>query len=129
MSSHSTHPKPVDLLILGYGWTGPFLAAQCDARKLSYAKTTRDGRDGSIKFQFDPSEAKPGDEQHFQRLPESTTVLIVFPIYGSGGSKRLVELYLRTHPGSQAGFVQLGSTGIWDGLFCLVAVYRISVIT
>ena len=85
MSYTTAHPKTVDLLILGYGWTGPFLATQCEARRLTTAKTTRDGRDGSIKFLFDPEHEQQGDEEQFAQLPDARTVVIVFPIYGNGG--------------------------------------------
>ncbi|GAA5984617.1 hypothetical protein JCM10908_003427 [Rhodotorula pacifica] len=103
----------VDLLILGSGWTGAFLVPhlQSHHRDISFATTTRDGRDGSIKWAFDPD--LDGPEQ-FAALPRAKTVLIVFPIKGEGGSRRLVRGYEEAI-GARARWIQLGSTGIFDG--------------
>ncbi|TFK83736.1 hypothetical protein K466DRAFT_497870 [Polyporus arcularius HHB13444] len=116
--STSTQPTSVDILILGAGWTSTFLIALCGARGVSFAATSRSGRDDTIKFAFDP---ESDDAEPFRALPDAQTVLVTFPIYLSGASARLVKLYQQTHPrshshsdGRKTGFVQLGSSGIWD---------------
>ena len=108
-------PATVDLLILGAGWTSKFLFPLCATRGVSYAATSRSGRDDTIKFEFDPAS---DNAEPFKALPQAQTVLITFPIYLSGASARLVKLYQQTHAEGRAkaktAFVQLGSTGIWD---------------
>ncbi|KAI9000469.1 hypothetical protein BD414DRAFT_405962 [Trametes punicea] len=103
----------VELLILGAGWTSTFLIPLCTARGVSHAATSRNGRDGTIAFEFDPHSLNP---RPFQALPNAQTVLITFPIKVGGASERLVRLYQQTHgEGPKTAFIQLGSTGIWDG--------------
>ena len=112
----------VDLLILGAGWTSTFLIPLCAARGISHAATTRDGRDGTILFAFDPAADgdDPAQDAPFRTLPNARTVLVTFPLYVPGAATRLVRLYRRTHAdGPAAAFVQLGSTGIWDVSVCL----------
>lgn len=115
----STNPdnSSVDFLILGAGWTSQFLIPLLNERKLTYAATSRSGHDDTLKFLFDPQSL---DSQPFRILPTAQTVLITFPIYGTGGSKRLLELYKETHPDADGHFIQLGSTGIYDvGLYSI----------
>ncbi|KWU43388.1 hypothetical protein RHOSPDRAFT_19546 [Rhodotorula sp. JG-1b] len=102
----------VDLLILGAGWTATFLVPhlKSDHLDISYATTTRDGRDGSIQWSFNPDLEGP---EQFAALPRAKTVLIVFPIKGPGGSARLVQGYEEAI-GARARWIQLGSTGIFD---------------
>ncbi|THH07321.1 hypothetical protein EW145_g3463 [Phellinidium pouzarii] len=106
----------VDILILGAGWTSDFLIPLLRENSISFAATTRDGRARSnyntIKFQFDP---ESDDATSFRHLPEAQTVIITFPIYKSGASERLVNLWKQTHSDTKAAFLQLGSTGIWNG--------------
>lgn len=45
----------VQVLILGAGWTSTFLIPLLEKKNITYAKTTRDGRNGSIKWEFDPT--------------------------------------------------------------------------
>lgn len=113
-----------DLLILGAGWTSEFLIPLCKERQLKYAATTTTGRDGTIRWKFDPSE---DGEKSYRALPKAHTVLVTFPLVGEGQSRKLVEAYRRLH-GDQASasgkgngkdadgthFIQLGSTGIWN---------------
>jgi hypothetical protein len=73
----------VDVLVLGAGWTYQFLEPELKKAKLSYAATSRDGRSGTIKFAFD--ERKADGDEAFKVLPDARTVVIVFPIYASGG--------------------------------------------
>lgn len=106
-SSHA-----VDLLVLGAGWTGTFLLPhlRADHPDISFATTTRDGRDGSIRWQFDPELEGP---EQFAGLPRAKTAVVVFPIKGEGGSRRLVRGYEEA-VGARARWIQLGSTGIFD---------------
>ena len=127
-----TPPETVDLLVLGAGWTSTFLLPLLTARKISYAATTRAGSPTTIAFTFDPASDDPAP---FRALPVAGTVLITFPITGTGHSQRLVDLYTATHPapdsssgssGSGGGigsggssssstrFIQLGSTSVWS---------------
>ncbi|GAA5979608.1 hypothetical protein JCM11641_007885 [Rhodosporidiobolus odoratus] len=110
MSSLST--SSVDLLILGSGWTGTFLLPLLDSHhpNLTYHATTRDGRSGTLKWTWD-SDAQ-GPEQ-FERLPRAKTVVVVFPVRGEGGGRRLVEGYEES-VGGKVRWIQLGSTGIFD---------------
>ena len=77
----TTMMSRVDLLVLGAGWTSTFLIPLCQTRDVSFAATTRDGRDGTIAFAFDPA---ADDAGQFEVLPTARTVLITFPIYVSG---------------------------------------------
>jgi len=100
-----------DLLILGAGWTFSFLASHIAAEhpSLSYIATTRDGRNGTLKWAWD---AEQDGHQQYEALPRAQTVLITFPIKGEGGSKRMVEGYEEVH--GAVRWIQLGSTGIFD---------------
>ena len=113
----SSKPSTVDLLILGAGWTSTFLIPHLESSHpcVSFASTTRDGRNGSIKWSFDPSNS--GDSEQYDVLPRAKTVLITFPIRGEGGSKGLVKGYAKSKGINQSEsirWIQLGSTGIWD---------------
>ena len=110
-SSSST--SPVDLLILGAGWTSSFLIPHLQSvhPSISFASTTRDGRNESIKWEFNPDSNDPAQ---YDSLPAAKTVLITFPIKGQGGSRNLVEGYEKSKGSNRARWIQLGSTGIWD---------------
>uniref|UniRef100_A0A8H8CKK1 Uncharacterized protein n=1 Tax=Psilocybe cubensis TaxID=181762 RepID=A0A8H8CKK1_PSICU len=109
----------VDILILGAGWSSQFLRPICDERGITYAATTRSGRDSTIKFDFDPDSNNP---EPYYALPQARVVLITFPIVVKGASERLVRLYAQTHPSegdanhsdAATKFIQFGTTGIWD---------------
>jgi hypothetical protein len=101
---------PVDILILGAGWTSTFLIPQLRTRGISYAATTRSGSSTTIPFVFDPTSH---DESPFLPLPPAKTVLITFPIREAGGSRLLLSLYMQTHNSIKTNFLQLGSTAIW----------------
>ena len=58
----------LDLLILGAGWTSTFLIPLCKERGVSYAATSRGGRDDTIAFEFDPHSVDPAP---FQSLPNA----------------------------------------------------------
>jgi len=105
--------ESVDLLILGAGWTSQFLVPMLEEHGLAYAKTTRQGGLGCIKFTFDPESSDP---EPFSRLPVARTILVTFPITVQGGPTRLINSYCATHPRCEPLFIQLGSSGIWkDG--------------
>ncbi|CAL1717248.1 unnamed protein product [Somion occarium] len=108
-------PQTVDLLILGAGWTSTFLIPLCKSRNIPYAATSRPGspKPDTILFEYDPTSDDPNP---YNVLPHAKTVVITFPIKVKGGSGRLVKLYEQTHASeTRTGFIQLGSTGIWDG--------------
>lgn len=100
----------VDLLILGAGWTSTFLLPHLRTHhpSISFAATTRDGRDGTIKWAWDPQ----GGSKQFEELPRAKTVVITFPIKEVGGSTAMVEGYEGVN--GETRWVQLGSSGIWD---------------
>lgn len=108
---------PVDILILGAGWTSIFLIKLCDEREISHSVTSRSGRESTIKFEFDP---ESDDLEPYGVLPSASTVLITFPIEKPGASERLVRLYTNSRTdGNLSGelkprFIQLGTTGMWD---------------
>ena len=110
-------PVSVDLLILGAGWTSTFLIPLLEREGISYAATTRDGRDSTIPFTFDPESE---DHAPYAALPRATTVLITFPLRGEGQSRRLTSLYNDTHFDAaerahpRARWIQLGVTSIWN---------------
>lgn len=96
-------------------------------KRLTYAYTTRSGREGSIAWTFDPD---TDDDEPYKVLPAAKNVLVTFPLKGVGQSRRLVRGYERTHDGSENGngngngnvegkvgnktrWIQLGSTGIF----------------
>ncbi|KAG9836471.1 hypothetical protein KCU98_g11787, partial [Aureobasidium melanogenum] len=105
--------QEMDILILGAGWTSTFLIPLIKARNLTYAATSTTGRDGTIKFKFDPSDPDP---TYFKVLPSARNILITFPLNQEGQAQRLVWAYNFTHqhPGTNVRFLQLGSSGIWQ---------------
>ncbi|OAV88629.1 hypothetical protein PTTG_08467 [Puccinia triticina 1-1 BBBD Race 1] len=145
----TTHPvqqavqEPIDLLILGAGWSAGFLISYLDENQkhLTYRTTTTcgGGRYNSIKFKFDPtadlSKSRKEEEKvqestnQFESLPDARSILISFPVKNSGASSFLVHSYLRSRSSSSllgnsndpnlkdhfVNFIQLGSTGIFDG--------------
>jgi len=102
----------VSLLILGAGWTSTFLVPQLRSRGLSYALTTRDGHEGTLRFTFD-AERPDADVSQYARLPAADAVMVTFPITVAGATQQLVRLYGDAHPGPAAHWVQLGSSGMW----------------
>jgi len=99
----------VEFLILGTGWASEFLITLLKSSEVSFAATSRDGREGTIPFNFDPSS---GDVEQYKSLPDATTVLITFPV--TENVKALVDGYNRTRSGIGdvgANWIQLGSTG------------------
>lgn len=136
----------VDLLILGgSGWTSSqFLIPHLKSHhpEITFAATSRDGRDGTIKWTFNPPSSSSttgeggegGGNDDYHVLPLAKTVVITFPIKGKGASRHLVTSYERAkaltsfrrdRDGNEepetVKWIQLGSTGIWDGGPTLVA--------
>lgn len=121
-------PAPVDLLLLGSGWTGSFVLPLAAEAGLRTASTTRNGANGTISWTFDPDS---DDVESYRRLPDAKVVLIVFPIYREEAVTRLIKGYLesrlsqeqtldddkiglRSIEDVQTSFALLGSTGIYD---------------
>jgi hypothetical protein len=100
----------VELLILGAGWTSTFLIPLLESTNVSFAATSRDGREGTIPFNFDGSS---GDVGQYRSLPDATTVLVTFPV--KENVKALVDGYNKTRSGIRrdvsVSWIQLGSTG------------------
>ncbi|KAK4051405.1 hypothetical protein OIV83_002889 [Microbotryomycetes sp. JL201] len=113
LSSVDAVPSTCDLLILGGGWTYTFLKPLLDEhhKDISYVATTRDGRDGTLKWSWD---AEHDGSNDYDALPTAKTVVVVFPLKGKGTSSRLVQGYEHAH-GQGTRWIQLGSTGIFDG--------------
>ncbi|KAF4544708.1 uncharacterized protein LTHEOB_5717 [Lasiodiplodia theobromae] len=105
-------PASVDLLILGAGWTSTFLLPQLDGAAISWAATTTTGRDGTIPFKFDPLSS---DQAQYDKLPSAKTVLITFPLKGTGQSRHLTSMYRKAH-GDENNWIQLGSSAIFADL-------------
>lgn len=100
----------VELLILGAGWSSAFLVPLLKSCEVTFAATTRDGREGTIPFNFDPSSS---NVEQYRSLPDATTVLITFPV--TENVKMLVDHYGETRSdigrGASVNWIQLGSTG------------------
>lgn len=81
----------VSILILGFGWTGDFLAELLNANEhqVSYASTTRDGRHDTIAWDLgsDPSAVD------VSALPLAETVVVTFPVKDAQLMKALIDTY------------------------------------
>ncbi|KAL9536191.1 hypothetical protein SMMN14_01802 [Sphaerulina musiva] len=123
--------KEVDLLILGAGWTSTFLIPLLSQNSISFAATTRDGRKvahhSTLKWTFNPdssdtsSPSSSSEKSQFSSLPPAKSVLITFPLTSTSQTSLLVTGYTKAHHSSssspsQPHFIQLGSTGIWQGI-------------
>jgi hypothetical protein len=115
-SPRTSQHDPVDILILGAGWSSGYLIKLLEQHRVFWAGTRRTEQDGRIVFEFgmDPvSITTP-----FEDLPYAKTVLITFPVVGEGQAKRLVECYQKAHPKKENEeqsrlFIQLGTIWIW----------------
>ncbi|KAK0500083.1 hypothetical protein EDD18DRAFT_1307608 [Armillaria luteobubalina] len=117
MSSSS----PVDILILGAGWTATFLIPLCVETNVNWAATTRSGSTDpytTIPFDFDQDdESEEKLDEQCKKLPDAKTVLVTFPLTTKGAVGRLVQGYRKARKvgrGGQELWVQLGTTSIWD---------------
>lgn len=113
----------IDILILGAGWTSTFLLPLLKSRKLSFAATTRDGREvagvKTIPWRFDPDEderSRASGKSQFSMLPAARNVLVTFPLTSADQTSLLVHGYQKSHGKTRDDvmFIQLGSTGIWQ---------------
>lgn len=102
--------KPVDLLILGAGWTSTFLIPLLEQNQITYAATTTTGRNHTIPFTFDPEDNSP---EIYHRLPPAHTILITFPLHSASATHSLLHHYRATH-GPSNHWIQLGSTEIFN---------------
>jgi len=114
-SPETLNAASVEFLILGAGWTSTFLLPLLEAGSFTYAATTQTGRDKTIKFRFDVDR---DNNEAFRTLPYSNTILITFPLRGTGASQKLVHCYEQTHSQKDKNqraplFIQLGSTAAW----------------
>ncbi|KAI8588537.1 hypothetical protein BDZ88DRAFT_421352 [Geranomyces variabilis] len=101
-------PEKVDLLILGLGWAGAYVAALLSSLHIPFAATTTSGRDSTIKFAYDPEST---DAEPFRTLPATKTLLITFPIRGEPALKKFLTLYAKTHANEAApNYILFGST-------------------
>jgi len=109
---HPPSTSQVEVLILGAGWTSVFLISLLKSNGVSFAATSRGGREGTIPFNFDPSSPSEDVEQ-YGSLPNATTVLITFPV--TENVKALVDGYQKTRSGmgkdARVNWIQLGSIG------------------
>ncbi|OCL11050.1 hypothetical protein AOQ84DRAFT_353223 [Glonium stellatum] len=105
-----SNPPSVDFLILGAGWTSIFLIPQLNFAAITHAESTTTGRDGTIPFKFEPDSTSTTP---FKRLPSAKTILITFPLTGTGQSQRITDLYRKIH-GDENCWIQLGSTEIFN---------------
>ncbi|KAI9016165.1 hypothetical protein DFJ74DRAFT_679663 [Hyaloraphidium curvatum] len=103
--------RKADILVLGVGWTGTFIMDLCKKRGVACVGTTRDGRDGTIKFEFGKDDPAS--------LPDADMAIVTFPLLGA---KQVDELY-GGYLGSTAerkrrdpSLVLLGSTRAFEGL-------------
>jgi len=106
-------PSPVDVLILGAGWTASFLIPLLTNCSISYAATTRDGRlvSGASTIQFTISLTSD-----WSILPKARTALLTFPTTEVGAVTTYVQAYEKVHGTGWTRWIQLGSTGVYDAV-------------
>ncbi|KAG1439768.1 hypothetical protein G6F56_012179 [Rhizopus delemar] len=97
------------MLILGLGWTGQFLAELLVSMQLSYAATTRDGRNGTIAWSL-PSHCMNLSLD----LPYASTVLVTFPVMQPECMSALMDAYETSH-GRRSQWILLSSTRPYVG--------------
>ncbi|KAJ3159812.1 hypothetical protein HDU86_001464 [Geranomyces michiganensis] len=98
----------VDLLVLGRGWSGEYVTTLLSSLGIRFAATTTTGRDGTIKFAYDPEST---NTEPFTNLPSTKTLLITFPIRGEPALANFLNLYAQTHAqGSAPNYILFGST-------------------
>src|SRR5689334_3197865 len=94
--------KTVEFVILGPGWTSIFLIPALKDDGISYSATSTTGHDDTIPFRFNPDSA---NKEQFEVLPNSKTILITFPLKGTGQAKLITQLYHDSHPKSQPQWI------------------------
>ncbi|KAJ2788385.1 hypothetical protein H4R21_007017, partial [Coemansia helicoidea] len=97
----------VQVLILGRGFVGSYLAALLAETGTSYAATTTDGRDGTISWAL----GEDGGSD-CSALPVAAVVVVTFPLQGRCAAKRLVDGYAAAGPKGRRGprWICLGSS-------------------
>ncbi|KAJ3230201.1 hypothetical protein HDU78_008533 [Chytriomyces hyalinus] len=105
----------VDMLVLGQGWTGAYLVREANKQHLRVAATTRDGRDSTIVFAFDPESS---DSSPFRVLPVAQTIVITFPVLSEIAMQRLTSFYLETHAvdSQSVRWILLGTTSNFNAV-------------
>ncbi|KAJ1733372.1 hypothetical protein LPJ61_001595 [Coemansia biformis] len=78
----------VEVLILGRGFVGGYLAELLAATGTSYSSTTTDGRDGTIVWRL----ADDADS-NYSALPVASVVVVTFPLQGHAAATRLIDGY------------------------------------
>jgi hypothetical protein len=98
----------IDMLILGLGWQGKFVYDYLKSLKMNVQATTRTGREGTIKWQFDPLNPS------LDALPKTKCILITFPLPSPDSGKLIKEFYEKAH-GLTPNLILYGSTRGWTG--------------
>ncbi|RUP49225.1 hypothetical protein BC936DRAFT_143044 [Jimgerdemannia flammicorona] len=93
----------LSLLILGHGWTGPFLTSLLSRSSVPFAATTRTGRDNTIPWSLDPTSVDVAS------LPLAETVLVTFPLPTAEATEQLMDAY-ETKAAKGVQWIQLSST-------------------
>ncbi|KDN44272.1 hypothetical protein K437DRAFT_225037 [Tilletiaria anomala UBC 951] len=98
----------VDILCLGFGWTGQFLLQRFDNAHVSYAFTATSHEHGLFNL------GAAGWQDSVHDLPMARMVVVIFPIKDICLLEELVQTYETAH--GETNWLLLGSTGIWkDG--------------
>jgi hypothetical protein len=92
------------ILVLGLGWTGEYVAAECKNQQIDCAFTTTTGRNGSIKFSFEPRV-----DLDYSMLPMAELILITFPFTTLDSPELFLNGYRAQH-GISPQILLLGST-------------------
>ncbi|KAJ2499659.1 hypothetical protein GGH96_003322 [Coemansia sp. RSA 1972] len=100
--------QQVQVLILGHGFVGQYLTELLTKNSVSYAATTRNGRDATIKWEF-------SDTADFSALPAAPFVVVMFPVNGATDADRLCHGYAAHHQSIHSAdqpprWILLGST-------------------
>jgi hypothetical protein len=111
-SDADANRPPIDILILGAGWTSTFLFPLLEREHISFSATTTTGRDNTIAWKYEPA-GDENDSASYRLLPSAKTVVITFPLKGKGHSRRLTQKYKKIH-GEENNWIQLGSSGIFQ---------------
>lgn len=117
------------VLVLGQGFVGSYLAAALRERQISYAATTRDGRDKTIEWQMSSDTTPTGMFVDCSALPAANYVVVTFPLQGQAAAEALVNSYTKHHchkapqGDNDAGirlpfWIYLGSTRPFKGTRC-----------
>jgi hypothetical protein len=109
-------PAPVDVLLLGSGWTSSFLLPLLHERRISHAYTSRTPRAGSEALTFAVSAEGAASRAAWQALPQARCVVIVFPLRSRAAAHAIVESYELAH--GATNWIALGSTGAWGSGAC-----------